>query len=64
MIENSIAVLCRGESLKEIELLPEVEEYIIVNGFSDEFEQQTNQKIRNSFAGIEPEYIKELDLCS
>ena len=28
-------------------------------GFSDEFEQQTNQKIRNVFAGIQPEYIKE-----
>ena len=28
-------------------------------GFSDEFEQKTNQKIRNSFAGIQPEYIKE-----
>ncbi|MAJ22486.1 MAG: hypothetical protein CBC24_01555 [Candidatus Pelagibacter sp. TMED64] len=38
MIKDSIAILCRGESLKEIELLPDVEEYIIVNGFSDEFE--------------------------
>jgi|GEM_PF-2757103 hypothetical protein len=38
MIKDSIAILCRGESLKEIELLPEVEEYVIVNGFSDEFE--------------------------
>ena len=32
---------------------------IALFGFSDEFEQQTNQKIRNVFAGIQPEYIKE-----
>ena len=28
-------------------------------GFSDEFEEKTNQKIRNAFAGINPEYIYE-----
>lgn len=38
MIEDSIAILCRGESLKDISILPEVEEYIIINGFSDELE--------------------------
>ena len=38
MIKDSIAILCRGESLKEIKLLPDVEEYIIINGFSDEFD--------------------------
>ena len=38
MIKDSIAVLCRGESLKHIDLLPDVEEYLIINGFSDELE--------------------------
>ena len=38
MIKDSIAILCRGESLKDISILPEVEEYIIINGFSDELE--------------------------
>ena len=28
-------------------------------GFSDEFEEKTNQNIRNAFAGINPEYIYE-----
>ena len=28
-------------------------------GFSDEFEQKTNKRIRNVFAGINPEYLEE-----
>ena len=28
-------------------------------GFSDEFEQKTNKRVRNAFAGIETEYLKE-----
>ena len=51
MVKDSIAILCRGESLKEVKLLPDVEEYIIINGFSDELEMDfikevlTNKKI-------------------
>tara|TARA_B100000963_G_scaffold359882_1_gene388620 strand:- start:273 stop:935 length:663 start_codon:yes stop_codon:yes gene_type:complete len=40
MVKNSIAILCRGNSLKHIEKIPKVEEYIIVNRFADELEQQ------------------------
>ena len=38
MIESSVALLCRGPSLRHIKDIPEVEEYIIVNGFSDELQ--------------------------
>ena len=38
MIKDSIAILCRGESLQHLEELPDVEEYLIINGFSDELE--------------------------
>ena len=38
MIESSVALLCRGPSLRHIKDLPEVEEYVIVNGFSDELQ--------------------------
>ena len=31
-------------------------------GFSDEFEQKTNKRIRNAFAGIESEYIKDFSI--
>ena len=40
MVKNSIAILCRGNSLKHIEKIPKVEEYIIVNRFADELQQQ------------------------
>ncbi|MAG25853.1 hypothetical protein CMI47_09770 [Candidatus Pacearchaeota archaeon] len=38
MIESSVALLCRGPSLRHIKDIPEVEEYVIVNGFSDELQ--------------------------
>ena len=31
-------------------------------GFSDEFEQKTNRRIRNAFAGIESKYIKDFSI--
>ena len=39
-VENSIAILCRGKSLKFIDTIPNVDEYIIVNRFGDELEQK------------------------
>ena len=35
---KSVAVLCRGKSLQYIPMIPEVDEYIIVNRFGDELE--------------------------
>ena len=40
MVENSIAIFCRGNSLKFVGEIPDVEEYIIVNRFADELEQE------------------------
>jgi hypothetical protein len=39
-VENSIAVLCRGNSLHYIDEIPLVDEYIIVNRFGDELEDE------------------------
>lgn len=47
-IENSIAVLCRGNSLHYIDEIPLVDEYIIVNRFGDELE---DEKIANRLQG-------------
>ena len=33
-------------------------------GFSDEFEEKTNKRIRNVFAGIETEYLSDLSELS
>ena len=40
MVKDSIAILCRGNSLKFIDKIPDVDEYIIVNRFADELEQE------------------------
>ena len=40
MVKDSIAILCRGNSLKFIDKIPSVDEYIIVNRFADELEQK------------------------
>ena len=37
----SVAVLCRGTSLAHIDRVPEVDQYIIVNRFGDELENET-----------------------
>ena len=43
-IKNSIAVLCRGNSLHYIDEIPLVDEYIIVNRFGDELEDDAVQE--------------------
>ena len=37
---KKVAILCRGESLKYLSSLPEIDEYIIVNAFSAELNQK------------------------
>ena len=37
---NSIAVLCRGNSLHHIDKIPVVDEYVLVNRFGDELEDE------------------------
>ena len=40
-MDSSIAILCRGKSLKYVGELPAVEQYIIVNRFGDELSDDT-----------------------
>jgi len=40
-MKNSIAVLCRGNSLQHIDKVPLVDEYVIINRFGDELEIPT-----------------------
>lgn len=49
-MKDSIAVLCRGSSLKFINKIPEVDEYIIVNRFGDELQ---NEELSNRLLGKE-----------
>ena len=35
-MSKKVAVLCRGKSLQYIDLLPDVDEYVIVNRFGEE----------------------------
>tara|TARA_B100000073_G_C23709493_1_gene563683 strand:- start:1083 stop:1787 length:705 start_codon:yes stop_codon:yes gene_type:complete len=46
---KKVAVLCRGKSLKHINMLPDIDEYVIVNRFGEELEdERISQKIGDS----------------
>ena len=61
MLNSSVAILCRGSSLENIDLLPDVEEYVIVNGFADELKIE---KVKNKIKDKPISHVMSLSVMS